>query len=172
MVEQMIEQMSLVPAQVMCGRHGEPFKCRWPLGFPLFAVTVFERLMMKQGFQEEAKALATANGLSDPDSILILLNTVPACCRIPPRELLAVYFEVNQKVGAWETDTCNLCGKRGAGSHYRKAAPGTLESGTIGSWDHVCLRCVCFAAPTSAKKVANIIPLRSLSGLNGKRNEK
>ena len=164
----MIEQMNLEPSQVMCGRHGEPFKHKWPLGFPLFAVTVFERLMLKQAFQEEAKALAMANGLSDPDSILILLNTVPACCRIPPRELLAVYFEVNQQAKVWEVDTCSLCGKRGAGSPYREAAPGSFESGTIGSWDHLCLRCVCFAASTKQKKAANIIPMRSLGGLNGK----
>jgi len=164
----MIEQMNLGPSQVMCGRHGEPFKHKWPSGFPLFAVTVFERLMLKQVFLDEVRALADANGLTDVDSIQILLNTVPACCRIPPRELLAVYFEVNQKAGVWETDTCDLCGKRGAGSPYRKAAPGTLESGTIGSWGHVCLRCVCFAASTKQKKADNIIPMRSLGGLNGK----
>jgi len=136
--------VDLGPEQVVCRRHGDPFRVKWPKGFPAFTHTAFAVVMMDEVFIREVKMLSPNNNIQEElAAVEQLLAQVPLCCRMAPPDLFQVYREVNLAERVWERAECGLCGRVGYGSSFRQLTPngdGFLPL----TYHHICLRCVCF----------------------------
>jgi len=134
----------LDPEQVLCSRHGEPFRKSWPRGFAGFTRAAFDVVMMDGVFIREVKRLSPNNNVREElIAVEQLLAQVPLCCRMTPADLFQVYGEVNLVERVWERAACDLCGEVRYGSPFRQSAPNG-EGFLPLEHSHVCLRCVCF----------------------------
>lgn len=139
------EKILLNPTDVICGRHGEVFKARWPLGYPIFSIMALERVLAQPDFGSAVTRL-----MEDPDvpdvttlaaAVRYQLASIPLCCRLPKAELLDLYNEINTKEHIWPHRHCDLCKRQRPGGPYRRM-PGKNVS-AYKNFKHVCLRCVC-----------------------------
>lgn len=85
------------PTTITCGKHREAFRAHWPTGFIAFCGELLRRM---------------------PDSLRPFresLLAIPACCRLPVRELLEVYSVIQSSflsdVRLWRTRRCVRCGR-------------------------------------------------------------
>lgn len=122
--------------RVMCSLHGEFFRKRWPTGFPIFCVRVFQEVM---ALDETAKA-TEAGGLEWPASIHAVLDAKPACCRVTKETLRKLYLEC--KVGL--PGRCSICRRRGLGTEFQMLQAATPYGGDMQpvTYPHVCFDCV------------------------------
>jgi hypothetical protein len=125
--------IELEVGRVMCPVHGEPFRRRWPSGYPGFVLYAFEALVARPDFQE-------ATG-GDQAKIGPLLDRVPMCCRLPKEVLYAVYRRVQEQFHVWHLGRCRVCDRRDAVGGPIKVPRG---GGRVRTIDHVCLRCAAF----------------------------
>lgn len=116
---------------LLCGRHGEPFRENWPLGYSSFFTIGFDRLLEKEEIQKECKGQ-----LEDLDK---LLEVKPLCCRLPSSELFTLYEDVNKMAKVWYVKLCSNCARFRFGGPYRVGIPGGIH------WfKHLCMSCVIF----------------------------
>lgn len=144
-----MERLTLQPERVICGRHGEPFKHRWPSGYWEFAVLALDCLNHQKAFAAMAVEAVEAKGsilTTVPAAVAHYLGGRPICCWLTKEELLEVYGLANKEANAWDRRRCVLCSRHGHGAPYRKTRPrpetAPVHGSTIGMWAHVCLRCV------------------------------
>ena len=124
--------LELTPARVLCSRHGEPFRARWPRGYALFVLWGFEKLLALPD-------VAQASG-GEIARVPALLDQKPLCCRLPAEDLLALYHAVQAARGPWAEGRCERCGRVGLGGPYL-----TLNYwGRQRRYGHVCLDCVVY----------------------------
>lgn len=135
--------IKLIPSRVICARHGELFKPRWPVGYDHFAFTLFEILNQAPPFIDLVEQRAAADGTELIRAIEAVLDEQPMCCRVGPNALLEVYQATQKKETPWECFRCVLCHRLGYGAAYRKQRPSARTGPqAVGVWRHVCLRCV------------------------------
>ncbi len=134
----------LSPPRVICGRHGEVFRERWPLGYPLFVATAMDCLNHNRSFASAVQARQAAEDEHLTDSINYFLSRAPICCRLSKPELLEVLEMVAKKSHPWERARCYLCRRHAKGARYRKKAPTARDGPDMAAWGHVCLHCVAF----------------------------
>ena len=135
--------LNLEPEQVLCSRHGEPFRARWPEGFAVFTHRVLAAVLMEEAFVQEVEAATHGGGvLEELVTMKQLLAQKPLCCRLPALDLLRVYGETNVVERVWRWGVCALCGQVGYGGPYREAAPNGEGFLPVALY-HVCLICVC-----------------------------
>jgi len=60
--------------RVLCSRHGEPFRERWPSGYAGWCLMGFERLLLDKSFAEETHGEQSEIGPA--------LDKSPICCRL------------------------------------------------------------------------------------------
>lgn len=137
-------KVNATPDVVMCGRHGEPFRARWPVGYPRFALLLIERVFDTDEFCQAVEAMRQARGLCAEEAVQALLHDRPLCCRLTPGGLLEVYNTVQRAEPVWQTGRCELCGEVGLGGPYRRARPTVQAATPMGTYNHVCLHCVCY----------------------------
>lgn len=137
-------QVELEPGQVICPRHGEPFRFAWPAGYPTFAVQALSAVANDEAFILELGGdpadLAAGNALEpiDPVRIRHVLEARPLCCRMDGNALEQLYVEV--------AEGTDLFGARAACVNCRRRSLGTPYVTTVGGrtrqHSHVCFRCV------------------------------
>ena len=145
-------QLELDVTKVICGRHGEIFRYRWPTGYPEFVTIALECFFSQPELiaRIEQYVKDPANNIGDGCitaanemiAVTAMLTKKPLCCQLPPRDLYDVLVEVAQKTNAWGRDVCELCGHRGPGARYRKTPPQVQDTAPRGYYRHVCLACV------------------------------
>jgi len=130
----------LTRERTLCPIHGEPFREKWPAGWPIFSVRAFQELTGIDGIWEEARRRAgLAEGTDVPPKAMeLVLDARPACCRFSPQRLLALYEEA--KIGV--VRRCKMCGVKRLGTPYK------ATNAPIGGWSHVCFLCVVHASAT------------------------
>jgi hypothetical protein len=129
-------QVNLEMDRVVCGIHGEPFRAKWPEGYPTFAVEVFH-------------AVAQTGVFSDVGEFKInrMLKTKPLCCRlkeIDPAKLVELYTRTSMAV----TAVCSRCALLKPGAPYKYNDPRS-NYGHL-TLTHLCFECVVYrlvAAP-------------------------
>lgn len=113
--------------QVVCYRHGEPFRENWPRGFPSFSVKLLEIALKDDAMIQELGG--------DLGKVREACKRLPLCERVPPSVLLHLYHEVE-------------IGKRARCVHCREIREGTpynvtnRETGQIEQQGHLCFYCV------------------------------
>jgi len=122
------DPIDLSMERVLCPRHGEPFRARWPKGFPTMAIASLKTIMADPGFA------ALTEG--EVGQINELLSQRPICERISSPDLMTLYIES----GIGRDARCELCRQRGLGTPYTMARPG----GTTETYHHVCFSCVVY----------------------------
>lgn len=118
---------------VVCWKHGEPFRKKWPNGYTIFSVEASTRLLQDEHF---IKMVYNDDPEKQVNNILKHLSGKPICCRIPPEELIALYesLEVQYEVGNWRTGLCDLCGSDRIGFAFKEPAVGKR-------YKHICFHC-------------------------------
>ena len=82
--------------QVLCQRHGQPFREKWPKGYTIFAHKAMRTLL---------------------ESGLSISSDPPLCCRMSEPQLLEAYAE--SRIGV--SRKCVACGKIRSGTPYQNA---------------------------------------------------
>ena len=140
------EQIVLEPTTVICGRHGEPFKPRWPAGYVRFSVMALEALLADETFATDVRHVVESETFPDitnhMEAVRYLIQRRPICCRLGAEKLLAVYEELNKVDSVWEPRHCVLCGRHRPGSAFRVPIQTRVLNPKVKEWRHVCLRCV------------------------------
>ena len=77
--------------RVTCPRHGEPFRARWPKGWPRFTLAVIRALLEEPTFAEALHG--------DIAAVNAALDVRPACERVPPDVLRAAYRDCGTAPG-------------------------------------------------------------------------
>lgn len=120
--------LNLTFDRVLCSRHGEPFRSKWPAGYALAMLEITRWLLASESFQEACE--------KDVAKIEELLDEQPACCRLPQKELMRVYSlaaEATKDFGRMAP--CDACGMRKIGTPY---------STRTAKHDHICFECVIY----------------------------
>lgn len=119
-------RIELDPRQVICNRHGEPFREKWPSGYPLFLVRGFQTLMAQDEFQAELGG--------DVAKFSEATRKRPICCRLGSEVLLTLLGEINNDLHIWPTARrCQVCGQRSIGSRFQTKTQ---------SFSHMCFECM------------------------------
>ena len=112
--------------RVTCPRHGEPFRARWPKGWPRFTLAVIRALLEEPTFAE------TLGG--DIAAVNAALDVRPACERVSPDVLRAAYRDC----GIGTRARCVVCRRRDrVGTPYSRRVGGQTVDDA-----HVCFDCV------------------------------
>jgi hypothetical protein len=119
----------LLPKRVMCGKHGEPFRAKWPDGYASFVIEGIQALMAWGPFAEVAGG--------DVNTVNRLLDACPMCCRLPRDKLFALYLKANEFQQYLVTARCDGCGVVGPGTPYRHK-----DCQKMKEFGHLCLDCV------------------------------
>ena len=135
--------IDLLFGRVWCPRHGEPFRAKWPLGAPVFAImAVADLLEHSASFQAEIRRAEDEQRLTFPRAVEAALDQKPACCRFNKNALLALYLKAGvegRKEPVFTRGSCFNCKRGAVGGPYR------IQSGSVVvPIPHVCLRCVVF----------------------------
>ena len=125
----------LTHRRVMCSVHSKPFQAQWPKGAAIFTVEAFRAVTAVPGIWDEARRLAGVgpDEKMSPRALEAVLDARPACCRLTPTTLVAVYEA--SKIG--KSGHCEACG--------RKAIGGPVSASNI-NYAHVCFACVATAS--------------------------
>ena len=140
----------LLPARVICNRHGEILRDRWPRGYPEFVSAALRRFLALPDTAGRVQAEAIAMGAEAPvtadraAAFEHLLAERPLCCQFTPADLLEVYLEL-MPTGIWRIEYCVVCGHHGYGGIMRRRPLSRLVNPARRNptWGHVCLECVC-----------------------------
>jgi hypothetical protein len=127
------KQVNLELDCVVCRVHAEPFRAKWPEGYPTFAV---------KAFQIVAETGVFAN--MSEFKIARMLKTTPLCCRMDKAKLLELYLELPMAV----TANCSRCAQVKPGAPFKYNDPRT-GYGEL-TLTHLCFECVVYrmvAAP-------------------------
>jgi hypothetical protein len=133
------EAIAMTMDRVICMVHWEPFRARWPTGYPIFMVDAFSRVLGPESAPElqeklwaDARAALRVEELPEDPKLAIeaALDRTPLCCRLPDETLLDVYA----KCGVGVPGRCAGCGRR--------SVLGAPFSTVHQKMPHVCFRCV------------------------------
>lgn len=119
--------IDLTVERVACPRHGEPFRHRWPQGFPTLATTLLQAVL------EDPAFVGVTGG--EVDQINTTLTARAMCERVSKPTLMAAY--ITSGVGVEKR--CELCRERSLGTPYKMGRPGGVVS-----YRHVCFSCVIY----------------------------
>lgn len=122
--------------RIACVLHMEPFRKRWPAGWAIFAVTVFQGALANDATVADIRKY---HGLApdvevDISMIEGALDRKPACCRITPAQLKAAYLA--SKVG--HLGRCRPCNRKAMGTEIKHQEHG----GPVRTIRHVCFDCL------------------------------
>lgn len=117
--------VELTHQRVMCELHGEPFRARWPKGYPIFAITLMKIII--------DQPRATGEEPRSPNTIGAELDAQPACCRVTPAELERAY----EQSGVGVLRRCRCCRLKRLGTPFK-----TAIAGRVVDHRHICFRCV------------------------------
>lgn len=121
--------------RVVCEAHGEPFRAKWPAGYPIAMVRLWECVMNDEGraavlWRDARSRLGLPEDAPIPAKagIEAALDVRALCCRVPIPFMEKVLHEAN--IGTRER--CQVCRKKGMGTPFRTM---------FGDLDHVCFSC-------------------------------
>ncbi len=123
--------------RIACGLHMLPFKERWPSGWPIFTIKMFQAVVVVDGVLDEAHRLAgrTADDAHVMKDIERALDVRPACERITRTKLVEIYSE--SRIGV--RGRCSVCNRKRIGT--------PIEATNI-SLPHLCFECMSTASAT------------------------
>lgn len=134
-------QVLMTPQTVTCPAHGEHFRARWPKGWTVFALMVFEAAVQSDAL---ADAVREVDGLAaDADVPPEGINRVTVkrpLCYFASREQIR---DAMMECGIASIAQCRMCKLVGPGGPYSVAMPRHL------TLPHVCFEC----ALTGGEKV-------------------
>jgi hypothetical protein len=128
----------LTNERVGCALHLEPFRKRWPAGFAVFSVTLFQQVMAGVVGEKLVEDIRRYHGLA-PDAEVDIelvegaLDRKPACCRLTPAQLKAAYLA--SKVG--HLNRCKHCGRKAMGTEIKHR-----DGEAVRTIRHVCFDCL------------------------------
>ena len=140
------------PTRAICGRHGEVFRAKWPLGYLPYIGESLKVFLEKPSVVVKVQMIVNGDSpelvqagtlLDQTQAVEFLLDQRPLCCQLEPNELFDMLQHVNNKHNVWDSSRCALCGKIGPGASYRRSPPNARDMAPAGIWVHVCLACVC-----------------------------
>lgn len=143
------KQLALAPVDVICTRHGEPFRAQWPAGYPGFVAIGLQALLSDPAFATRVKVIVADPEFSDItdeiESIRFLLSQKPLCCSLGPEALLGVYKELASKMQLWEARHCTACGRHSPGCRFRQVQTPLVSrygAPVITRQVHLCFHCI------------------------------
>lgn len=124
--------------RLFCARHGEPFRYEWPKGFPTAMMMLVQAVMELEETQKDGREIAGVPDGVDLDILILekVLDKKPACCRLPPKQMLQIYLDIHKQAGLGKVSRCQVCKLQKLGTPYRTRHE---------SKKHVCFSCVLFA---------------------------
>lgn len=111
---------------VLCARHGEPLREKWPQGYVPFAIEALRDVAAQPEIAEACEGRHEA--------LAALLAEKPLCCRLTPERLVQVYIAA----GFGKRGVCWICRSLAVGAafrHYNRFK----RLNRIG---HVCFTCI------------------------------
>ena len=118
--------------QVVCMRHGEPFREQWPKGYMLFLLEAFDKILGPDGdLARRDKVWAGKPDDShamDVTHIESAFTRKPMCCWLTRDELLELY--IKSEIG--KRKFCAVC---------RELRLGTPITTALRKYPHVCFEC-------------------------------
>ena len=94
--------------RVLCARHGEPFRERWPSGYVGWCVMGFEALLLLEDFFSETEG--------KQENICQSLDKKPMCCRLGNERVREVMQKIQEEFHVWREQRCGYCGNVAVGS--------------------------------------------------------
>jgi hypothetical protein len=118
---------------VVCPVHGEPFRAKWPSGYPIAVVRLFTAATATSEELQEA-AGGDAHRLN-----AVIAEFGPLCRLVTAKQRFDIYSDAARTRGTefGQHGVCAACRKWGLGSPFTARQPG---GGTLTR--HVCFRCV------------------------------
>lgn len=106
--------------RVACPRHGEPFRTKWPDGFMVFSLNLFEAFIKEK---------------DDDISVQETIDARPLCELVNAFDLLHAYQASEIGIMA----SCAICGYERPGTPYQ-----TMVKRQTRLYPHMCFECVVF----------------------------
>lgn len=124
--------------RVLCPVHGEPFREKWPIGFPTFSVKAFQKFTAIAGVWDEARRLGgfAADAEMPIKALEPVLDVRPVCCRVSKSALVELY--VASGIGV--DKRCKVCGRKRLGT--------PVSTSNMGYLKHICFTCIASASET------------------------
>jgi hypothetical protein len=113
------------PSQVVCARHCEPFRLKWPDGYASFSTSAISFVLADPAFMQEIEGNFGLTGRA--------LSRKPVCCRLPPDKLVQFYLDA--RIGS--IAHCLACGARREGTPFYFEGPQGTEL-----LSHLCFHCI------------------------------
>jgi hypothetical protein len=126
-------KVELPPGAVCCPVHLEPFRAKWPAGYPIAVVRLFEAATATSTELQEA-AGGDAHRLN-----AAIAEFGPLCRLVTAEQRLAIYKDAARTPGTefGENGMCSACGKWKLGAPFS----GTRPRGPVVT-AHICFECV------------------------------
>lgn len=115
--------------RVLCSRHGEPFRAKWPSGYAAWVLFGFEAVVQLESFQAETGG--------DQFKIELALDKTPICCRLGDGKVRELFNQIHEKCHVWDQSGCSKCGRLALGSPIRT----TNYWGRVKDQGFVCFDC-------------------------------
>jgi len=134
------EVLNLTFNRLLCARHGETFKYKWPLGYPSWMLFSFQKY---EGDGNLIEICKDAKNIEERNrAIEAHLDEKPVCCRLTAEEVYTIWLEIHkhETSSPWKRAPCKGCKKFMVGGPYETV------SKTHGHQrhKHLCLRCILF----------------------------
>lgn len=113
--------------RILCPRHGELFRYRWPAGFSTFANHALVWLFEDEGFTRFLHYMSAE----------VLLDHTPACCRLPRQVLLSLLVCSHVETAFMVNGLCWHCRAVSLGGPFEFTRFGASKR-----VDHLCVDCV------------------------------
>ena len=120
-------RIDLTYQRVACSQHAEPFRADWPVGFPEFALQLFDEVTPMIAVETPGTPDAAA-------TIEAALDEIPLCERVSRTTLIRVYIAS----GIGSDDVCQICNQPEIGVQYSTRS----ANGEIKHWKHIGFRCI------------------------------
>jgi hypothetical protein len=125
--------------RVVCVVHGEPLRAKWPMGYAMMVLKLFELVIGSKStdasqdkvWKDARRALKLGADAEVPskEGMEAAFDHKPLCCRVPPGTLERLY----ESSGIGERARCVVC---------RRKRLGTPIKTTEAELPHVCFSCV------------------------------
>ncbi len=112
-------RLNIIPTRVACAVHLEPYRPKWPFGYPTFSMRLIDATLSDESFLKEVENIEAA------------LDARPACERVYPATLLAAYEQ--SQIGV--VRRCEVCRRLAMGTPYRHLG---------GGYGHLCFACLVY----------------------------
>jgi hypothetical protein len=124
--------LTLAFEQMLCARHGEPFRAQWPKGYSQIIIAAMETI------QHDDSLAAECEG--DLARLPAILAKRPICCRLPVEKMLEIYEHA--QIGS--VCACDICRESKLGTPIRLSERNFWGRVKIKTFRHVCFECWLF----------------------------